>query len=125
LRGNHDLAETDTLPSVFASKAMVHCICLYSSLAYCICDFITDRSIANYQEIFESIRVEDKLATHDINYYPTQYAYMPLSTTNIQSSTPAIQEQLTTSPERKNIYDKVTRIIIDCDECGTYWQNHL
>jgi len=28
LRGNHDLSETDTLPSVYASKAMVHCICI-------------------------------------------------------------------------------------------------
>ena len=26
---------------------------------------------------------------------------------------------------RKKIYDKVTRIIIDCDECSTYWQNHF
>ena len=27
LRDNHDLGVTDTLPSVYASKAMVHCIC--------------------------------------------------------------------------------------------------
>ena len=40
----------------------------YSSLAYCICDFFTDWSIASYQEIFESIPVEDKLATHEIDY---------------------------------------------------------
>jgi len=32
-------------------------------MAFCTCDFVTDRSIASYQEIFWSIPVEDKLAT--------------------------------------------------------------
>jgi len=56
LHGNHDLCVTNTLPSVHhdsLTKAMVglHCICTwYSTLAFCICDFITDRSIASYQE---------------------------------------------------------------------------
>jgi len=63
----------DTLPSVCASKAMVHCICTFDTLlwhmiSYSICDFITDRSIASYQDVFSSIPVEDKLATHEIDY---------------------------------------------------------
>jgi len=50
-------ALTDTLPSVYASltTAMVHGICTYdtySTLAFCTCDFITDQSIASWQENF-------------------------------------------------------------------------
>jgi len=40
----------------------------YSTLAFCICDYITNWSIASYQEIFLSIPVEDKLATYEIDY---------------------------------------------------------
>ena len=34
-----------------------------------LCGFVTDRSIARYQEIFWSILVKDKLATPDIVDY--------------------------------------------------------
>jgi len=44
----------------------------------------------------------------------------PAFSTTKQSSIPAIQEQLTTSSSLENIYDEVTRIIIDFDECSTY-----
>jgi len=44
---------------------------------------------------------------------------MPLSTAK-QSIIPAIQEQLTISTWAENIYDEVTRIIIDFDECSTH-----
>ena len=37
----------------------------YSTLEFCSCDIITDRSLAIYQYIFQSIPVEDKLATPD------------------------------------------------------------
>jgi len=37
-------------------------------MTFCTCDFITDRSIASYQEIVQSIPVEDKLATTGIFY---------------------------------------------------------
>jgi len=49
---------------------------------------------------------------------------MPLSTTK-QSCIPAIYEQLTTSTSPENVYDEVTRIIINCDECSTYLQNNF
>ena len=51
---NHDLGVTDTLPSVYASKAMVHCICTCDiQLSHVILFFlITDRLIASYEEIF-------------------------------------------------------------------------
>jgi len=32
-------------------------------MTFCTCDFITDRSIASYQDIFWSSPVEEKLAT--------------------------------------------------------------
>jgi len=38
-------------------------------MTFCTCDFIIDRSIASYQEIFLSIPVEDKLATPDVQQY--------------------------------------------------------
>ena len=54
-------------------------------------------------------------ANKQINKYATQC--------NKQSIIPALQEQLTTSTSQEKIYGNVTRIIIDCDECGRYWQN--
>jgi len=40
-------------------------------MTFSTCDFITYRLIASYQEIFQSIPVEDKLATPDIKYRRT------------------------------------------------------
>jgi len=38
-------------------------------MRFSTCDFISDRSIASYQEIFMSIPVEDKLAISAVEYY--------------------------------------------------------
>ena len=37
----------------------------------------------------------------------------------------SIIKYLTFPLRRNKIYDKVARIIIDCDECSTYWQNNF
>ena len=49
-------------------RCTLHLHMWYSTLAFCICDYITNWSIASYQEIFLPIPVEDKLATHEIAY---------------------------------------------------------
>jgi len=55
----------------------------------------------------------------------TTHTYATGVSTTKQSSMPTIKELLTTSTSPENIYDEVTWIIIDCDECSTYWQNHF
>jgi len=95
LRRNHNFGVTDTLPFSWASlttKAMVHCILhmWYSTLAFCICDYITYWSIASYQDIFLSIPVEDKLksTTHEIDYSSLHNTHICHSAQ--QNSIPAI-----------------------------------
>jgi len=46
---------------------------------------------------------------------------MPLSTTN-KAANQQYKSTLLLPLRRKKIYDKVTRIIIDCDECSTWAQ---
>jgi len=49
---------------------------------------------------------------------------MTLSTTN-KAAYQHYKSTLILPLRGKNIYDKITRIIIDCDECNTYWQNNF
>jgi len=49
---------------------------------------------------------------------------MPLSTTN-KAAYQQYKSSLLRPLRRKKIYDKVTRMIIDCDKWRTYWQNHF
>jgi len=62
---------------------------------------ITDRSIASCQEIFWSSSVEEKLATQEIDYYPSYTTHTYATKHNKQSSIPAVSEQLTTSTSPK------------------------
>ena len=92
MRGNHDLGVTDTLPSVCASltKAMVvvHCICTCDRPS--LLNFGILYLIASYQEIFKSIPIEDKLATHETNSISLHNTHISLCHSAQQSSIPEI-----------------------------------
>jgi len=63
------------------------------------------------------------LATHEIDYINLHNTHVCYSAQ--QNKAAYQQEQLTTFTSPENIYDEVTRIIIDCDGCSTYWQNNF
>jgi len=49
---------------------------------------------------------------------------MPLSTIN-KAAYQHYKSRLLLPLPRKKLYDKVTRIIVDCDECSIYWQKNI
>jgi len=57
------------------------------------------------------------LATHEVDYsLPTQHTHICHSAQQNKAAYQQ-QEQLTTSTSPENVYNEVTRIIIESDEC--------
>jgi len=99
----------------------------YSTLPFGIYYVITDRSIASCQEIFQSNPVEDKEVVFPwnilIRLHNTHICHSAQQTKQ-HTSTAALQykSSLLLPLRGKKTYNKITRIIVDCDECSTNWQ---
>ena len=120
LSSNRDLCVTNTLPSAhhdLLTKAMVRCNCTLGILHLWLQYRPVDRKLS----INFLVDPSRRQVGHPWNRI---LAYITHTTTN-KATHQHYKSSLLLPLRWKKIYNKVTWIIIDCDECSTYWQNHF